>query len=218
MTDQVFGQQSVGTQANDYNELVFVFNQLLQSVQTLTLVKVLSVTNSGGVAPVGMVSVQPMVNQMTGNRIAVPHGPIYNIPYMRVQGGTNAIILDPEIGDIGLMGCCSRDISAVKNAKAASNPGSFRTFDWADGLYIGGYLNGTPTQYVRFEAGGIDIVSPTKITLTAPVVDIEASTSVTINSPANTIEGGGTSIDGKPFLPHVHSGVQSGGSDTGGVV
>lgn len=225
MTDQVFGQQSAGTQQHEYNTLVFVFRQLLQRIRYMDLVKVVSVTNNGGVSPVGFVSIQIMANQMTGRRQSIPHGTIYNIPYQRLQGGKSAIILDPQPGDIGAAGFCSRDISAVKSTKALANPGSFRgPGDPADGLYFGGFLNGLPTQYVQFlqdgsgNPSGVTIVSPVKITLQAPIVDIEATTSVTINAPLNDIKGGGTKIDGKPFLPHGHSGVTVGGANTGGVV
>lgn len=49
-------------------------------------------------------------------------------------------------------------------------------------------------------------------------VTVESASSVTVNAPTVTIEGGGTSIDAKNFLNHKHSGVASGGSDTGPVV
>jgi hypothetical protein len=45
---------------------------------------------------------------------------------------------------------CDRDSSAVKASKDIANPGSYRRFDLADGMYFGGFLNGTPDQYVRF--------------------------------------------------------------------
>jgi hypothetical protein len=70
---------------------------------------------------------------MTGKREAVEHGVIYSIPYFRLQGGVNAIIIDPEPGDIGMCGFCSRDISVVKNTKKIANPGSYRKYAWADG-------------------------------------------------------------------------------------
>jgi len=209
--------QDPATTANEYNALVFVIRQLLGRVQTVSLVRVEKCSNSGGVTPVGTVDMTVLANLMTGNRQPVPHGILTNRPYLRVQGGANAVIIDPQPGDLGLAVFCSRDSSAVIAAKGPANPGSFRQFDWADGLYLGGVLNGTPEQYVQMSAAGISIVSPTQITLQAPTVNIQASSSVTINSPANTIEGGGTSIDGKPFLPHHHGGVQTGGSNTGGV-
>lgn len=169
-----FGRQTPSTSANDYNAMVFVIQQQLLKLQTNTLVKVISCTTNDAVGPVGFVTVQPLVNQMTGNRQAVSHGQIFNIPYIRLQGGSNAIIMDPKPGDIGTMVCASRDISAVKSSKAAANPGSFRVFDWADGMYIPGTLNGTPTQYLRMSSGGIILLSPT---------------SINIQSPSNTITG-----------------------------
>jgi len=214
---QAAGQQLLTTTHDEYNALVFVISQYLTKVQTATLVKVVACTNDGGVTAVGSVDVQPLVNMKAGDGTIVPHGQIFGLPYLRIQGGANALILDPQPGDIGIAVFASRDISSVKANKAQANPGSFRTFDWADGLYLGGVLNGVPTQFVEFATGGITITSPTKITLNAPEVDIEASTSVTINSPAITIEGGGTSVDGKVFLTHTHTGVVSGGADSGPV-
>lgn len=217
---QVYGQQDTGTTADDYNTLAFVFWSLMANVQTATIVKVISCTNDGGLSPVGRVTVQPCVNQMTGNRQAVPHGEIFNCLYSRMSGGDSALIMDPAEGDLGLMVFCSRDLSQVIANQGPANPGSFRKFDWPDGVFTMNVpLGKTPTQYVRFsDTDGIEVVSPVKVKLSAPVIDIEATTSITINSPSNDIKGGGTQIDGKPFLPHEHNGVTTGGGNTGGVI
>jgi hypothetical protein len=182
MNDFVTGQQTPGTTGTHFNLLAFVFGQLLQDVQTASLVKVLSCTNSGGLSPVGRVSVQPLVFQVSGANVTTPHEAISDLPYMRLQGGSNAVILDPQPGDIGVAVFCSRDIANVKaNPQAAvaaggATPGSFGIFDWDSGLYLGGFLNGVPAQFVQFSAAGISITSPTKITLTAPTVEIDAAT------------------------------------------
>jgi hypothetical protein len=139
--------------ADDYAATVFTIRQLLARMQTMTLVKVLACTNSGGITPVGTVDVQPLITQLAGDGTATPHAPLFKLPYFRLQGGANALILDPQVGDIGMAGFCSRDISAVKKTKAQANPGSLRKYDFADGLYVGGFLNGTPSQYVQFAAG-----------------------------------------------------------------
>jgi hypothetical protein len=217
---QVYGQQDTGTTADDYNTLAFVFWSLMANVQTATIVKVISCTNDGGLSPVGRVTVQPCVNQMTGNRQAVPHGEIFNCLYSRMSGGDSALIMDPKEGDLGLMVFCSRDLTQVIANQGPANPGSFRKFDWPDGVFTMNVpLGKTPTQYVRFsDTDGIEVVSPVKVKLSAPVIDIEATTSITINSPSNDIKGNGTKIDGKTFLPHEHSGVTTGGGNTGGVV
>lgn len=189
---QVYGQQDPSTATNDYNTIAFVFKMLMTKIQTGTLVKVVSCTNDGGHAPVGRITVQPLVNQMSGTRQATAHGQLFNCVYSRLTGGDNAVIMDPEPGDIGYMGFCSRDISAVVAAAGAANPGSFRMFDWADGVLVGWVpLGKTPTQYVRFlQAGaGIEVVSPQKITLRAPTVEIDASSQVTVNSPLVAASG-----------------------------
>lgn len=212
-----FGTQTPQVEGSDYNILAFVVQQLLTKVNTCCVVKVVACTNDGGIVPVGTVDVQPLVNQMTGARVAVPHGVLYKLPYSRLQGGTNAVIMDPKPGDIGIAVFSQRDISSVKKSKKQGNPGSFRAFNWADGLYVGAILNGTPTQYVAFTDEGITVVSPNKVTIQAPMVDVEASTSATVNSPAVTIEGGGTKIDGSLYLPHTHLSA-SPGDPTGPVI
>lgn len=205
------GNQKPSDVATEFATLQFLAQQLLSRVQTLTLVKIVDCTNDGGIVPAGTVTVQPLVNLMSGDRVAFKHLPLYKLPYLRVQGGANAVIMDPQPGDIGLAGFCSRDISAVKAAKDIANPGSFRQFDMADGIYIGGCLNGVPTQYVVLNDDGVKIVSPTLITLQAPTVrvvgDLEVSGDATVQGEvtAGTIE----------LTTHTHSGVQAGGGNSG---
>ena len=154
----VFGQTTPESGSGETNRFVFLVKQLLARVRTATLVRVVSCTNDGDVEPPGTVVVQPLVNALDGAANAVTPKPINNVPYRRLQGGDNAIIMDPAPGDIGLATFADRDISSVKRTKAQSNPGSGRRFDFADGLFADGYLNGTPVQYVRFFDGGVDIV------------------------------------------------------------
>jgi hypothetical protein len=231
-----YGQQDGGSNANEPNSLAFVFQRLIARIRTIDIVTVISCTNAGTVTPVGMVSVQVLTNQMTGSRTPIAHATIYNVPYFRIQGGANAVIMDPQKGDMGMCGFCSRDISAVKtalqqlasgsapaNTKPQQNPGSYRMFDWADGLYLGGFLNAVPSQYVQFAAGagGINIVSPNQITLTAPNVTIAASGKLTVTSPEQDNSGkivaqGEVTANGTTNLHvHVHSGVTTGGGNTG---
>jgi len=216
---QVFGQQDVATATHDYNVMAFVFGVLMQNIQTATLVKVVSCTNSGGVSPIGTCTVQPLVNQMTGNRESVPHGELFNCLYSRLVGGTNAIIMDPQPGDIGLMGFCSRDISGVRANEGQANPGSFRMFDWADGIYVMGVpLGVTPEQYIAFAAGGITVESPTQVQVTVGDTTITATTdslTLTAGGKTVTIDSSGVTIDGILFETHTHSGVQTGGGNTG---
>lgn len=180
----------------EFNNIAFMVQQALGKMQTATLVRIEACTNSGGVSPVGLVDVTPMVNQLDGQGNPTPHVTIYNVPYFRLQGGANGVIIDPQKGDIGICVFASRDISTVKGTKKQGNPGSHRQYNFADGMYLGGVLNGAPTQYVQFSAAGIKIHSPTAIILEAPdiqlnaaTVEINGTTSTTITTPTFTVNG-----------------------------
>lgn len=155
-----------------YNSMKFMVQQLIAKLQTATLVRVESCTNDGGLSPFGFVDVVPMVNQVDANGNPQPHTTIYNVPYLRIQGGANAIIIDPQEGDIGIAIFASRDLTKVKNTQAPANPGSARQYDFSDALYLGGLLNGIPEQYIQFNDEGISIVSPDNIAITAPSISI----------------------------------------------
>ena len=154
-----------------YNNLRFMIQQMLANVQTASIVQIVSCSNDGGVSPVGTVDVKILVNQIDGQGHPTPHVEMYGLPYLRVQGGTNAVIMDPQAGDIGIAVFASRDITNVKSTKAQANPGSFRTHNFADGMYLGGLLNGVPSQYVQFSTSGISVVSPSEVTVKAPIVN-----------------------------------------------
>ena len=207
------GQIDYTTGTSELNAQSFLVEQIINRVQTATLVKIITVTNEGGIEPVGFVSVKPMVNQMTGDRRSVEHGIIYNVPYFRIQGGTDAIILDPKVGDIGICLFCSRDISVVKNTRKQANPGSYRKFALADGLYIGGVLNGLPVQYIAFSAAGITVTSPTKIIINAPETEINSNVTITGNT-----EFVGTVKANNHIIDERHKHVNSGGTGLGGIV
>ncbi|MDR6234028.1 Gp138 family membrane-puncturing spike protein [Pseudomonas oryzihabitans] len=183
-----------------------MIREALDDVRTTTLVQVVSVTNDGGLEPVGLVDVQILVKRVDGAAQVMDAGIVYNVPYMRLQGGANAIILDPQVGDIGIALMADRDISSVKATKAAEAPGSNRKHDMADALYLGGVLNGVPQQYVRFTAGGIEVVSPTKVTVKAPDVALIGN----VAASGGTFTHNGVNVGAK----HVHSGVQAGSAQT----
>src|SRR5690349_22507119 len=160
MSGTATGQALPTDSSSVYNATHFLIRQLIARVNTATLVQVQKVTNSGGVSPVGFVDVLPLVNQVDGAGNATEHVTLYGLPYCRLQGGTNAVILDPKVGDIGVAVFSSRDISKVKSAKKQSNPGSFRRFSMADGMYVMTLLGDAPQNYVQFtDNGGINIVS-----------------------------------------------------------
>lgn len=204
------GQRRPSTSQGDYNSISFAITQMLSKIQTATLVKIISCTNTGDINDVvGFVDVQPLVNQIDGLGNSVPHTTVFNIPYFRMQGGKNAVIIDPEIGDIGICVFANRDISKIKSTKKQGNPDSYRQFSFSDGLYIGGVLNAIPEQYVQFNSTGINIVSKGVLDFKSVSVNIVADT---FNVNATTFTHNNVNIG----ATHHHSGVQTGTGNTGG--
>jgi hypothetical protein len=152
--------QQLTSATSEANVLAFVFQQLMGKTWSACPVQVTAVTGGGGgLGVAGSVDVHPLVNQVDGSGVATPHGTIHNLPYIRLQGGPNGIIIDPAVGDIGLAVFCDRDISSLKANKAQANPGSWRRYSPSDGVYIGGILNAVVSQYLQF-AGGITAGTP----------------------------------------------------------
>lgn len=154
------GQRDWTSGTSRYNMMEFIFRVLAGGMATATLVQVINVHPGDGLMQ-GTVDVQLLVNQQDALGNATEHSIVYGLPYSRVAAGTGAVILDPVgksdgyAGDIGVAVFSSRDISAVKANKAQANPGSFRRFDYADGIYLFSALGLVqPTDYVQILAGG----------------------------------------------------------------
>jgi len=198
---------------DEFNRMSFVVRSIMAQQATTTLVIVRAVED-------GSVDVQPMVAQVDGAGNAVDHGIIHGLPVWRLQGGSSAVIVEPTVGDIGLAVFASTDISNVKRAKEPTTPGSFRRFDWSDGIYLGGLLNAAPSQFVRMDDEGVTITAAPglPVTFNADSVVINADTvsmSGDLTVAGSITSGPGSTFDGVAFDTHVHSGVTTGGGSSG---
>lgn len=221
---------------HEANAQEFMFRAMLNKNAFIQIVRVEKVkADSDGGPP--LVNVTPLVLGFSGEGTPIDNSPVFNIPVWRLQRGSSAVIMDPVVGDLGLMLCCDRDISRVRETKKEDMPGSSRTHNEADGVYLGGMLNASPMQYVRFADDGISIVSPLVVTVESPTVEINASTSVTLNSSNIVLNGpvsqgagsyagdfnfkGNITAEGEvtgkgiKLSEHVHNGVQTGSGNTG---
>lgn len=207
MTEYV-GNAGRQTGTSEINRLQFVISQMMNRNVTATIVLVKAVNGD-------TVDVQPMVAQLEGGGKTRPHGTINNLPVWRLQGGGNAVIIDPVAGDIGLAIFCHSDISSVKKSKAPGPPGSRRRFDWSDGIYLGGLLNSPATQFVRIDDEGVTITSTGTVTINTGGSD------VTIDAGGGTVTIPGElavdslTVDGNPYDQHKHLGVTTGGGTSG---
>ena len=245
MADSVKGQQNYNTDSSPYNASEFQIQQALRKINTAEPVRVTGV-NPGKVGKAGTVTVQPIVNLVTGTGEGMAQSALFSLPYLRIQGGENAVIVDPKPGDVGLAVYAMRDTEQMKQGDGAEcNPGSARCYSKGDGFYLGGFLNKTPKRYIWIEDDGITMddgeggkleLKGGKLTISAPN-GIETTSSVeTHNTPALTMGSGGATATmnanmtvngtitstgdqtagGISQMSHVHTGVESGGSTTGG--
>ncbi len=183
--------QSASDWSTNRSELAFLIKSMLSEVRTCLPVEVVAVTNSGTDAAIGYVDIRPLVGQLDGSGNVIDHGVIHNAPYSRLQGGSNAIILDPQVGDIGLAAFCDRDIGVVKATQKTGAPGSKRRHDMSDAVYLMTIMGGIPSQYIQFNSGGISIVTPGNVLVTAGGnASVTAIGSATITAASAIIKAG----------------------------
>jgi hypothetical protein len=141
----------------------FMMHQMMGRQSTVKLVKIVTLdkTQPGQWGKAGAVDVNPLTNQTDGTgTTSKAHGSVYGLVYHRIQGGKNAVIIDPEPGDVGFAVVMDRDISGHSGGGNQANPGSFRRNDLSDGVYIGGCNNDKPSTYVTFVQQGHICLQP----------------------------------------------------------
>lgn len=145
----------------------FIIKQLIGQLHTAMIVRVIAVHPSDDHA--GLVDVLPMVKSVATEGTVIEPSPIYNAPFFRLQAGSSAVLIDPQPGDIGIAVFAERDITNAVATRDVAPPNTARQYSAGDCFYIGGLLGSAPNQFVEFlpNAGGINIVSPGAVNLTA---------------------------------------------------
>lgn len=146
--------------------IVSLIQNTLGAMGSPVLVRVEAV-HGGGVSLTGTVDVLPLVEMQDATGKPHSRERLHDVPYLRIQGGTSAVIVDPKPGDIGFIVISGRDHSNAIAARAPAPPASFRHYSMNDCVYVGGFLNEAPNQYVQFTDGGVRIVTPGKVEIEA---------------------------------------------------
>jgi hypothetical protein len=218
------GFQQVSSDDGGVNTLLFAIRSQLGRLNTATLVKVIAVHTTGRTAASGTVDVTPLVNQLLGDGSTMAHTVIHGLPYFRVQGGVNAVICDPHVGDVGFCVFADRDISGVKKARKAADAGSRRRFDMADGLYFGAWSATAPTSYVLVDDNGIEVMAPSlPVNVTGSAIGLNGDTTITgklhltgdMTADAKITATGEVQSGAIKLTTHKHTGVTTGGGTTG---
>lgn len=194
MAEHLFTPTSA--QTSDAENLSYVFKKLLSGAFFIELVQVTAIRGS---APNLVVDVIPLVTRTDPSGANIQNSEIFNVPVFRLQRGMSAVIMNPVAGDIGMIAICDRDNSIARANRKQSVPGSKRMHSKSDALYLGGFLNAQPAEYVEFTSSGINIKSPG---------------TVNINGLKILADGRLQLVDGSIVDAHKHGGVSPGGSNT----
>lgn len=178
---------------------------------------------------------EKMIVQNAATNVQIPD--LIHVPVVIPRAGGWALTLPIQAGDECLVVFGDMCMDSWWQSGGVQNQLKLRRHSLSDGFAIVGLWNqqrkissySTSSAQLRSEDGHTVIdLAPAGITITAAKLtvnttgDVDVSASGTVNVTASTkvnISGGGhTSIEGKDWLTHSHSGVQSGGSDTGPVV
>lgn len=162
-------------------------------------IEIVRVSAVRGDAPNLVIDAMPLVMRTDRSGAPIQNSVLYDIPVFRLQRGNSAIIMNPVVGDIGMIAICDRDTTLVRANRKESVPGSGRKHSKSDALYLGGFLNAQPTEYVEFTGSGINIKS---------------TGTVNINGLKILSDGRLQLVDGSIVDKHTHGGVSPGGSNT----
>ncbi|UCQ42960.1 phage baseplate protein [Edwardsiella piscicida] len=185
MDDNLFTPSNA--QSNNAESFSYMFEMLMSGKFFINLVVVNAVN---GVAPNLVVDVTPLVQRVDKYGKPIANSTIYNVPVFRLQRGNSAVIMNPVPGDIGMIAVCDRDNSVVRANRSQSVPGSRRTHSKSDALYLGGFLNEQPSQYVEFADSQINIVSPGDVNITCQKATVTAPGGVDMTTPLLKVSGG----------------------------
>lgn len=207
---------------------------LILGMRTAMPVKVMAVHPGEGSPPgIGTVDVQPLVQGVDGSgtlwSLVPSGGAVYGVPFVRLQAGGNAMVIDPAVNDIGLAVACDRDISSALAAAGAaaandtlgsytgSGPGSQRVHDISDLVYVASVVSAAEiTQYFLMNSSGITLFSPGTITIQGAQINLEGP----VNANGATISSSGEIEDaaGVVLGTHEHSAGTYVAPDGGGPV
>lgn len=170
MTDKFFGHQNVGASASAFNATELHVRKVLSELRTNVAVKVTAVEADPDNAGHFVLSVLPLVNQVDGLGKPTKHKEVHGIRHLNVSGGNGMATVKPKVGDMGLMAISDRDMGRAVKAKGQANPGSGRTHDMSQGVYLGGFggMNGTPAQSIVMDENGVHLKTDKTFFVEAP--------------------------------------------------
>jgi len=150
-----------------------------------------------------------------------------DVPVVLYRAGGYVLTLPIAAGDECLLIFGDSDYSAWWQSGGVQNQIVRRRHDLSDSFAIVGLWSqpnavaGYSTDSVQLRSVDgtrkVEVGADISIAVTGAKVNVTSDTEIDVSAPTVKIEGGGTSIDAKNFLNHKHSGVTTGGGQSGPV-
>ncbi len=173
-------------------------------------------------------SVVPLVKVLTTNNQQMGRAQVASVPVLLIGGGDVALSFPLKAGDLGWIKANDRDISNVLRSYADGAPNTLRLHSFQDAVFIPDAMRDveisgedTDSAVLQMKDGTARIaVGPDRVKFTVGGISLEITpTGVEIIGPLTTsgpVVVPQINIGGIPFATHKHTGVQSGGDNTGG--
>lgn len=198
MAETVRGSRRANSNTTLTNAISFLVEQTIKErVNTSEVVSVVSSDKQGNTSKGGKLKATPLVQNIDGFNKVVKNAPISAMPFYRPQAGKCAIIMEPQPGDKALAIFTKHDSSNLEAGKSDPvQPGSFRTFDQADGFLVNGILGEEPEVWLMLDppTGNIELSTKSanieiSCRESGEMVIKSPSGTVTIEAPNITIKG-----------------------------
>lgn len=191
------------------------FRKLLQGVDGMLPARVESYDREANVA-----TVRPLVAVLTTDGGRVSRAQVARVPVLALGGGGFVLNFPLKAGDLGWIEASDRDISLFMQAMDEAQPNTYRMHSFEDGRFIPDVMSQFSVGDVADDAmtlqsldGSVRIeISPSRIRYVAPLHEFDGRAK--FNDGVETfgiLENNGVDVGSE----HPHSGVQTGGGNSG---
>lgn len=202
----VKGTKRLSSANSPANAVSFLVESCLRdSINTAEVVLIKKAEGQGTDGPASYAAASPLVCQTDAFNQTLSPALLPKLPFFRPQAGKAAIVMDPQPGDKAVAVFMKRDSSGLSSGQSEPvQPGSFRSFDQADGFLINGYLGEKPEIWLHLNPQSGDISLSTKaarieiscresgdidLSTASGQISLSASSQITLSAPLIQLNG-----------------------------
>ena len=160
-------------------------------------------------------TVQPVIQVVTTANQRLSRGVLASVPVLQLGGGGFVLSFPLAAGDLGWIKASDRDISLFLQSYNENPPNTQRKHSFEDALFI-------PDNMMRgvtlADNAGVCLQAvdgSASIVLVGDEVKIASDTKITMTAPEIVLDSANIDAGGIRFDTHEHTGVQTGGGQTG---